>query len=172
MGFHPTMALASNMHSPRTRPHHLKSVAPNSIRSGHIHVESRIMRHIMVATSEAEIGALFHNVQEAAHIQTVLKEMGRERPAPTRITTDNSTAESFANRRIKIKRSKAMVMRFYWIQDRLDRRQFRIHWQQGENNHADCFTKHHPPSHHQRKRPIYSYLHTDDLLLVPNATVV
>jgi Reverse transcriptase (RNA-dependent DNA polymerase) len=128
--------------------------------NGPIHVESRIMRHVMAAASEAEIGALFHNGQEAAHIRTVLKEMGREQSAPTRITTDNSTADGFANRRTKIKRSKAMDMRFYWIQDRVDQHQFRIHWQPGENNHADYFTKHHPPSHHQRMRPIY--LHTGD----------
>ena len=74
------------------------------------------------------------------------------------VTTDNSTANGFANKRTKIRRSKAMDMRFYWIQDRVDQKQFRIHWLQGENNHGDYFTKHHPTSHHTKMRPIY--LHT------------
>ena len=71
------------------------------------------MKHIVAAASKAEIGALFHNGQEAAHIRQILLKMGREQSQPTRITTDNSTAEGFANGRMKIKRSKAMDMQFY-----------------------------------------------------------
>lgn len=123
--------------------------------NGPIHIESRIMKNVMAAASEAEIGALFHNGQEAAHIRQVLKELGREQTQPTRMTTDNSTADGFANKRTKIRRSKAMDMRFYWIQDRVAQGQFRIHWLQGEHNLADYFTKHHPPSHHQKMRPVY-----------------
>jgi hypothetical protein len=44
--------------------------------NGPIHIESRIMKNVMAAASEAEIGALFHNGQETAHMRTVLKEMG------------------------------------------------------------------------------------------------
>jgi hypothetical protein len=77
-----------------------------------IHIESRIMKNIMAATSEAEIGALFHNGQAGAYMRTILKEPGREQTGPTRITTDNSTADGFANQRTKTKRSKAMDMRF------------------------------------------------------------
>jgi hypothetical protein len=66
------------------------------------------------------LGALFHNGQEIAHIRQILKELDYEQPDPTRLTTDNSTADGFANKRTKIKRSKAMEMRFYyWIQDRV-----------------------------------------------------
>jgi hypothetical protein len=71
--------------------------------NGPIHAESRIIRHVMAAASEVEIGALFHKGQETAHIRTVLKEIGKEQPAPTRITTDSSTADGFANRRTKIR---------------------------------------------------------------------
>ena len=85
--------------------------------NGAVHIESRIMKKVMAAASEAEIGALFHNGQEAAHLCNVLKEIGREQTEPTRVTTDNSTADGFANKRTKIRRSKAMDMHFYWIQD-------------------------------------------------------
>jgi hypothetical protein len=122
------------------------------------------MKNIMAAASEAEIGALFHNGQEGAYMRTILKELGREQTGPTRITTDNSTADGFANQRTKIKQSKAMDMRFYWIQERVKQGQFQVHWLQGELNHADYFTKHHPPTHHTNVRPIY--LHTSNLAQV------
>jgi hypothetical protein len=123
--------------------------------NGAIHIESRIMKNVMAAASEAEIGALFHNGQEGAHIRQILKELGRKQTQPTRLTTDNSTADGFANNRTKIKRSKAMDMRFYWIQDRVKNGEFQVHWLKGELNLADYFTKHHPPSHHIKMRPIY-----------------
>ena len=71
------------------------------------------------------------------------------------MTTDNSTAEGYANDRTKIKRSKAMDMRFYWIKDRVNQGEFIVHWSKSEGNLADYFTKHHPPSHHIRMRPTY-----------------
>jgi hypothetical protein len=135
--------------------------ADNPKPNGPIHVESQIMKNIMAAASEAEIGALFHNSQEGAYMRTILNELSREQTRPTRLTTDNSTADGFTNERTKIKRSKAMDMRFYWIQDRVKQGQFHVHWLQGELSHADYFTKHHPPTHHTNVRPIY--LHTSNL---------
>ena len=46
-------------------------------------------------------------------------------------------------------------MRFYCVQDRVKQGQFRIHWQKGDVNLADYFTKHHPPAHHVKMRPTY-----------------
>jgi hypothetical protein len=123
--------------------------------NGPIHVESRIMKNVMAAASEAEIGTLFHNGQEGAHIRQILKELGREQAQPTRMTTDSSTADGFANNRTKVRRSKAMDMRFYWVQDRVKNGEFAVHWLNGERNLADYFTKHHPPSHHMKMRPVY-----------------
>ena len=81
--------------------------------------------------------------------------MGHPQDGPTTIITDNSTANGFANATMKIKRSKAMDMRFYWIRDRVKQGQFKVLWQKGETNLADYFTKHHPPSHHTAMRKIY-----------------
>ena len=50
--------------------------ADNPTPNGPVHVESQIMKHIMAAASEEEIGALFHNGQEAAHIRQILAEIG------------------------------------------------------------------------------------------------
>jgi hypothetical protein len=135
--------------------------ADNPHPNGAIHIESRIMKNVMASASEAETGALFHNGQEAAHMRQILKELDYPQPGPTRITTDNSTADGFANKRTKIKRSKAMDMRFYWVQDRVAQGELAVHWLQGEYNLADYFTKHHSPAHHIKMRPIY--LHVSSL---------
>jgi hypothetical protein len=128
--------------------------AENPSPNGPIHVESRILKNVMTAASEAEIAAIFHNGQETVYIRQILTEIGFPQPSPTRITTDNSTADAFANKRLKIKRSKALDMRYYWIQERTD---LAIHWASGKSNHGDYYTKHHPPSHHIRVRPTYMY---------------
>ena len=130
--------------------------------NGPIHIECRIMKHVMAAASEAEIGALFHNGQEAVYMRQILKELGREQTGPTRITTDNSTAYGFANQRTKIKRSKAMDMRFWWIPDRIEQGQLEVGWAPGEGNLADYHSKHHSPAHHIKMRPIY--LHCSNLV--------
>jgi hypothetical protein len=104
------------------------------------------MTNVMAAASEADFGALFHIGQEGAHIREILKELGREQTQPTRTTTDTSTAYGFANRRTKIKRSKAMDMQFYWIQDRGKQGEFTVRWLRGEHNLTDYFTKHPPTS--------------------------
>ena len=46
-------------------------------------------------------------------------------------------------------------MRFCWLKDRVEQGQFKIFWEPGDENWADYFTKHHPPSHHIKVRPVY-----------------
>ena len=48
-----------------------------------------------------------------------------------------------------------MDMRFYWIADRVEQRQFDIGWDPVEGNQADYFTKSHSPKHNQKMQPMY-----------------
>ena len=80
--------------------------------------------------------------------------MGHLQP-PTPIQVDNSTACGIANANIKLQRSKAIDMRFYWVRDRVDQNQFKVFWKPGKTNLADYVTKHHPASHHQIMRQHY-----------------
>ena len=59
-----------------------------------------------------------------------------------------------------------MDMRFYWVQDRVKQGQFSIHWQSGELNLANYFTKHHAPAHHCKMCPTYLYVQDHANLLV------
>jgi hypothetical protein len=54
--------------------------------------------------------------------------------------TDNSTACGIANTTVKQQRSKAIDMRFYWIQDRVKQGQFRMFWAPGSVNFGDYYT--------------------------------
>jgi len=131
--------------------------APPPPDNGAINVFCQIMREVLSSAAEAELGALYHNGKEACPLRITLEELGHPQP-PTPIQTDNSTAAGIANDTVKQKRSKAIDMRFYWIRDRVRQGQFQIFWKKGILNKADYFTKHHPPSHHQKIRPAYLHV--------------
>ena len=110
----------------------------------------------MASDAEAEWGTLFSNCQEAVPIWITLEEMGHAQP-PTLVQVDNSTALWIATGTTNKHKSKAMEMRFYWIRDRKNQKQFKIYWKPGSANKGNYFTKHFPPAHHSTVHP--SYLH-------------
>ena len=118
---------------------------------------AKVIKNVMASATEAELGALYMNAQEAVGIRNCLEAMGFPQPA-TPLKTDNSTANGILNNTMKQKRSKAMDVRFYWLRDRAQQGQFYIFWDSGKNNLADFFTKHHPPSYHKAMRPIQTYV--------------
>jgi hypothetical protein len=122
--------------------------------NGAILTISQIIKNVMASAAEAECGALFINTKEAVVLRNTLEEMGHPQPA-TPVQVDNFTADGIMNSKIQQKRSKAMDMRFYWVQDRVRQGQFHIFWKPGPSNLADYFTKHHAPIHHKQMRPIY-----------------
>jgi hypothetical protein len=126
------------------------------INNGAILNIAAIIKNVMSAASEAELSALFQACKEAVPIRIALEEMGHPQPA-TPVQVDNSTACGIVNDTVKQTRSSHMDMRFYWVRDRINQGQFHVYWAPAALNLADYFTKHHPPTHHQRMRPIYLY---------------
>ena len=110
----------------------------------------------MASAAEAEYGALFLNGKAGVPIRTTLIEMGHPQP-PTPIQVDNSTAVGIANRSIKQKMSKAMDMRFHWIQNRIQQSQFYVFWKPGPTNWGDYHSKHHSEAHHMQVRSTNLY---------------
>ena len=84
------------------------------------------------------------NAQEAVPERTTLVELGHPQP-PTPLKTDNSTADIIINGTVKQKRSKALVMKFYWLKDRSAQGELRIYWAPGAENLGNYYTKVHPP---------------------------
>jgi hypothetical protein len=122
--------------------------------NGAILTTSTIIRNVMSSAAEAECGALFNNTKDGVALRNTLHEMGHPQP-PTPVQVDNSTSNGFANKQIRQRKSKSMDMRFYWVQDRVEQKQFHVYWRPGHTNLADYFTKHHSPSHHRRERSTY-----------------
>ena len=127
--------------------------------NGSILILAKIIKFVMSSAAEAEIAGLFMNAKAAIPIRQALIKMGHPQPA-TKIKTENSTANGFVNDTIKQNRSKALDMRFYWLKDRQQQKQFNIYWEPGKSNLADYFTKHHSAAHHKSVRPIYLYEET------------
>ena len=85
--------------------------------------------------------------------------MGHPQP-PTPMQAENTFSVGFANGTVKQKISKAIDIRFYWIQDWSKQGQFIIYWRPGTQNMVDDHTQHHSPAHHRQMRP--TYLHENE----------
>ena len=127
--------------------------------NGPVHTVCKTLRNVMASATECELGSLFYNCQEAVPLRHALIEMGHPQP-PTPVKIDNTTAVGIVSSSIRQKRSKAMDMRFHWVQDRQQQGQFLIYWSPGKNNLADYFSKHHPAAHHQKMRSTYLINHS------------
>jgi hypothetical protein len=83
--------------------------------NGAVHITRVNIKHVMSSAAEAALWAPFYIAQDAFSIRVSFEELGHPQP-PTVIQMDNECAKGIANERIKQRRSKAMDMRFYWIQ--------------------------------------------------------
>jgi hypothetical protein len=142
----------SNMPTDHNRQPQASDPAPPD--NGAVLTHCNIMKNVVGSAAEAELGALYKNAKEACFIITALEEMGHLQP-PIHMVTDNSTATGISNKTVKQRRSKAIDMRYYWLQDRVAQGMFKIFWRKDKDNLADYFTKHHSVRHHREMRPRY-----------------
>ena len=148
--------LVCNNARSRAGGYHYLSNNQGTTFNGPITVIAKVIKNVMSSAAEAEIGALFINAQEAVPFRQCITDLGHHQ-GPTKINTDNATAHGIINNTMKQKKSKAMDMRFYWIRDRVQQKQFEVQWRPGKTNLADYPTKHHTGQHHKMVRPIYLY---------------
>ena len=105
------------------------------------------MRNTMTSTGEAEYGTIFINTQTIVTIHTTLSEMDCKQE-PMDIQVDNFTAVGIATKEFLQKKSKAMDMQLYWINERIKQGQFQVFLRPGQENLGDYCSKHHPTEHH------------------------
>jgi len=122
--------------------------------NGAIEAISTIIPTVVSASSEAEYASLFLNGQAAISTRQTLEDLGYPQSA-TPIITDNTTAYGIANRTVRLKRSKAIDMRYNWIRDRVTNGAYTVLWGPGDSNLADYFTKTHPPHHYRSMRSTF-----------------
>jgi len=107
------------------------------------------------AASETEYASLFINAQHAYFERTILEAMGYKQP-PTQLYADNTAAVGIANDTVKLRRSKAIDMRYHWIRDRVRQKIFQVIWSDGKDNVADYFTKIQPTKRHLMFESIFT----------------
>ena len=122
--------------------------------NGPLHVECKVLRHVVTSAAEAETAGLFFNCQTALYLKHMLAALGHPQDT-TPIKTDNKTASQFVRDTIKHKRSKSWDVRYHWLTKKQSDGTFNIYWDRGTNNLADYHTKHHSPTHHQNVRKTY-----------------
>ena len=113
---------------------------------------STLLDVIAASASEAEYGAIFVNMRLGETIRTIATALGHPQP-PTEIYTDSSSAQKYAHG-LSSKASKAMDMRFHWVQDRVRQGHFKVIWRAGVHNLADFFTKPLPVYNHKELMPL------------------
>ena len=141
----------------RAGGYHYLGSADGNLFNGPIHVLAKIIKNVMSSAAEAEVAGLFMNAQHAVPLRLTLEDMGHPQP-PTPLRTDNLTAQGILSGIYKRKRSKWNDMNFHWIRCRVKQKQFKVNWAPGKENFGDAPTKHHPPSHHKKMRPINLYV--------------
>ena len=75
---------------------------PNPPINGPIHIECKLLRHVVTSAAEAETAGLFLNCQKIIEIKQMLHALGHPQSA-TSVKTDNATAASFVTDIIKKK---------------------------------------------------------------------
>jgi hypothetical protein len=113
---------------------------------------SKNLKAIMSSAAEAKLGTLYINACEAIPMGQVLEEMGNKQPS-TPNQTDSSIAHGAVTNNIQPRHTKAMDMRFHWLDCRDSQGQNLYYWCPGPKNQANCWTKHHCTAHHIKKRP-------------------
>jgi hypothetical protein len=74
------------------------------------------MKNVLDYVAEAEVAACYHNAQASIPLRYTLETLGHKQLA-TPIQTNNSTASGILHQYIQQKRSQAIDMRYYWLQD-------------------------------------------------------
>ena len=118
---------------------------------------STIIPAVVASVAEAEYAALFLAGQEGVWLRHILHSLGYPQQATT-ILCDNKCAEGIALDTIKPKRTKSIDMRFHWIRDRIQQKQFIVTWRKGADNLADFFTNPLPVNIHQSLMPLLVHI--------------
>ena len=128
-------------------------VATGSI-NGAIDHMSTIIPTVCASAAEAEYAALFLICREATNARNILADLGYPQDTTT-VICDNQCAVGIANSDVKLKRSKAIDMRYHWIRDQVKQEKFNVTWEKGSTNLADYHTKAHTVHQFSTMRRIF-----------------
>jgi len=120
--------------------------------NGSIVAISTLIDVVVASAYEAELAAVFINMQRGEWLRIILNALGYPQ-GTTQIVTDNAVAVAFANDTCKQTRSKSVDLRFHWVRDRCRQRHYSVEYVKGSNNAADFHTKAQPRKAFNRWKP-------------------
>ncbi len=94
--------------------------------NGCIATLTKIIPTVCAAASESEYAALFMAGQIGEGIRQTLYDLGHQQLQTTTIIYDNKISGKIANKKCKIRRSKAIAARYHWVQNRISSGTFQI----------------------------------------------
>ncbi len=100
----------------------MSSDTPCPDNNGTVLTVAQIIKAVMSLAAKAKIGALYINCWEAVPARLTLEFLDHPQP-PTLIQTDNTMALGIVNNNI-MKKLKAMDMKYHWLWDRINQKQF------------------------------------------------
>ena len=118
------------------------------------YIKESILKSVVEAAYKGEVAAVYANTRKLIPFRMILLELGHPQQQ-TPLEIDNTTAHGILTNILILKRFKAMDMRFYWLCDRYNQKNFCLYWAKGIKNLADYFTKHHPTIHYRKMRKLY-----------------
>jgi hypothetical protein len=107
-----------------------------------------IIKNIILSATEAELAGLYIMAREAVYTRIILEELVGHGQPPTPLQIDNAIADRIFNGKVLPNQTKAMDVRFHWLQDWKCQQKFHIYWWPGKLKYANYWTKHHPETHH------------------------
>jgi hypothetical protein len=119
--------------------------------NGALDVLCKTIKNVVSSAAEAKTGGIYLGGKHACPILASLEELRHKQPhTGSPFETNNSTAQSILNSKMRQKLSKSVDMRYWWMKDRINQGQFNLIWAPGKFNRANYFTKHLPPWHHHQ----------------------
>ncbi len=151
---------ASYLSRPRARSvtgsfHHLSRVPLSGLPSdARTFINGPLSCHsnVIPVVQEAEYAGLFAAAHLADEERWIHHNLGYPQP-PTLLLCDNECAVGLASKTMTSHLSKSIDMRFHWLQDRIQRGQFRVQHVAGAVNIVDFFTKALPHIKHAQLAP-------------------
>ena len=110
-------------------------------------IEASILNSVVGEFSEAEVAAACANARQGVPHSIDLMELDHpQHQTPQEL--DNYVARGIPNNTLMPKWSKEIDMRYFWLKERENQKQFKLHWEKCINSLADYFTKYYPKEHH------------------------
>jgi hypothetical protein len=126
---------------------------PNFLNSP-LHCMSTIIPVVVASAGEAELAALFANMQICIILRTTLTNVGYPQPC-TPMWCDNEFVKGMCESSVRPKKSKSMDVRFNWCRQHVSNGSFSIPFIASLADYADFFTKSLPVFRHLEMMPLF-----------------